>query len=262
MPISRPGAPPPGLRQRRYSFAVEYYQIFSWSHRIVLTALGWVFPDPLSVSAAQLRRARLAPHPADPAPRRWGRRELPPGPVVRGRQVSGPLGRGRLVGRHPTSGAPLVAWDTEAYPAMCEAFDAENGHRIAAHSDLASRYGLTSETCADRALRTDRAIRLTLLLGTVLPGLATLIIGKGAAAALAMTALTASMTALGLLALVAASFLLFTPVAAASAMIAGARAARLGSTADTADEASRSSAAEVVEKLKGPPPQEQPQRLR
>lgn len=229
MPIARPGAIPAELERRRFSFATEYYRLYAWSHLMLLSALGWVFPEPLSVSGRSLRRA-----------------ELDQETLSRGDRASGPLGEGRFVGRHPTSGAPIIAWDTTSYEAMCVAFDEENARQIVAWRTLAERYAWSTDACARRALRTDRALLALVFLGTVLPGLFTLLTGQGVDQALMIVLLAAPTVGMLILLLVALSFLLITPTAALAAAIVGARAARVSRAAVVEDTEGRSSAAEVL----------------
>lgn len=233
MPIPHPQPAPPHMRQRAYSFAVEYYGMLSWGHRIVLLALDGVFPDPLAASSRALRRAKLA------------------GPdVLRGDVVTGPMGEGRFVGRHPTAGTPIVAWDAGAYPAMCEAYDEENAARIAAYQRLSDAWALTDAACTARALQIDRAIRWTLLLGTVLPGLAGLAMGEGLSAAVVSAILAGCAVAMIIGGLVTLSAVLLIPTATLMASIAGARAARASRAAISTDDAARSSAGAVLKQIK------------
>lgn len=223
------------LRGRLFSFAPEFYGLFVGVHWLVNGVFGRVFPNPLAVSAWALRRQGLRG-------RGW-----------RGTPVEGAAaGVGRMVGRHPVSGAPVVAWNAEAYEAMCEAFDQENAARIVAWQRGSARLALSTEACLRWALRVDRGLRgmvaLCVLASVAWGWLATGVLVQG---------LLWSIGGLGvglvLLLLVAVVGLLAVSLAGGGVALAvGLWGARQARQARVSDEDGRTSAAAIVAAMQQP----------
>ena len=133
---------PEHLHGRSFSWSLEFYRRLQRSHRTLLEIFNRCFPNPLMVPQRAMDRAGL----------RGGR--------VRGGVVRGEGMEGRLVGRHPSTGAPVVAWSQEAYGAICAAFDDENAARIEAWRRVTERLRLTTGTAGWAALWLDRLVRL------------------------------------------------------------------------------------------------------
>ena len=73
--------------------------------------------------------------------------------------MTGGLGRGRIVGSHPTTGAPVIAWNDALYQSMCESFDAEHAAEVAAWTDNIQWFHFSTEDCVRWALWLDRVGR-------------------------------------------------------------------------------------------------------
>ena len=229
MYIPKPGAEPPSnFRLRSLSFAAEFYGLYRRVHAMMVAVFLWGFPCPITATAKTMRRAGFAPV-----------------PTIRGETVSGSPGTGRFVGRHPVSGKPIIAWDMEEYKAICEAFDKENAHSLAAWRAMGRRLFWSSKDCAQWSRRSDQSIRILFGLGVGIPPLVGLIFG----APVELFNMVVLSTLFTLLLISMGMFLvvfLFVPVCTVASLTVGIRAIRRDNHARERDDAMRSSAADLL----------------
>ena len=233
-----PDANPPALLPRNFSFAQEFYSVLRGAQATVLWGYQKAFPNPLAVSEEELEKAGLS------------------GDGQRGGTVTGPQGEGRLVGRHPMSGAPVVAWTVGAYEAMCVSFDAEHVMRIELWQNGVRPLMMSTATCTRWANRADLALRWNTAL-VALGGSASLsgvFIATGVPLPIAVfTAISgAVMVGLPLLLFFAlGSMLGITALAGLTGAIVGAMASRRSRQAIASDEAGRLTAMDILETMQG-----------
>lgn len=238
---------PTSYSGRRFSFAAEFYAVFRRAQSFVLRTYEKVFPNPLAVPAKALARAGLR------------------GDGKRGGSVIGESGEGRIVGRHPSTGVPVVAWTVAAYESMCDAFDSEHAARIVAWREGVEPLMLSTEACTRWGLRADKALRLSVVVQVVGFGCLGMAMGisanAGTVSGLMMAlgfAVSSAMfgVAIGLSMLLIgaiASMLGITGLAGLKAAVVGVRASRRARHATATDEAGRTSAAQIVASMQEKP---------
>jgi hypothetical protein len=222
--------PPAVLTRRMFSVAPELYGALRRAHGLMIAAFLLVFPCPIAVQPRMLRRRWLS-----------GRR---------GDVVTGAAGEGRVVGRHPVTGAAIVAWNPEAYEAMCEAFDTENAARLVAWRDASAILGLSVGRAARWALRADQGLRLMVVLCILVPSLVGAL-HDGIAGALLWSIAGAAGGLLLFLLLAVVGFFSILIAGGALSVGVGAWGARRARHARASDEAGRSSAAQIVAAMQG-----------
>ena len=151
--------PPPSFSRRRFSFSIEFYQSLARSHARLLWVFTVAFPNPLKVHSRALRREGAVDG------------------LARGDLVIRDGVEGRMVGRHPVSGTPVVAWNPENYHPMCEAFDTENAALLVSWRENIERLTYTTADCTRHALRIDRGLRWMLVIITALFMVTTAVFG-------------------------------------------------------------------------------------
>ena len=235
---------PVSFSKRRFSFSIEFYHSLRKNHQRLIAMFCRMFPSPLVVTAKELERAGLS-----------GERSR--GGVVRRDGIEG-----RLIGRHSSTGAPVVAWDQDAFEAMCESFDAENAARIVGWRSSSERLRLSSEGCARAALWLDNGLRVVSWGSGALMGLSTLIGplmlgGMGGGAEISLLAelgiflfsavLITGMVGLSMLLLVGVPmFIMMRLGALAAGLWVGLWASRAHRAATVTDETGRLSAAAII----------------
>ena len=206
---------------------------------MVVRAYQKAFPNPQAVSEEELEKAGLS------------------GDGQRGGAVTGRQGEGRLVGRHPASGAPVVAWTVGAYEAMCVSFDAEHVMRIILWREGVQPLMMSTATCHRWANRVDRALRwITALVA----------LGVSASVAAVLTASAGLHVAIAVFMAISGALMIGLPLLLFFALggmggiyvlsgltgaIVGALASRRSRQAIASDEAGRLTAMDILETMPG-----------
>ena len=235
---------PASFSSRRFSFSMEFYWSLLKNHQRLIAMFCRLFPSPLVVTTKELERAGMT------------------GERSRGGVVWRDGVEGRLIGRHSSTGAPVVAWDQDAFDAMCESFDAENAARIVGWRSSSERLRLSSEGCARAALWLDNGLRVVSWGSGVLMGVLMLILpmmlgGMGSGVELPLlvepililitTLIVAGMVGLSMLLLVGVPMFIMIRLGALTAGLwVGLWASRAHRAATVTDETGRLSAAAII----------------
>ena len=241
--------PPEQFSYRRFSFSIENYTALRKNHRRLITVFNWMFPNPLMVTARAMKKAGLK------------------GERLRGGMVFRDGVEGRLVGRHPETGTPVVAWNQGAYASMCESFDAENAARIVAWKTNSERLQLTSQTNMRYALLLDQGLRLLsvgtgLLVPLAMLGMVTTFSPEFGGFMLVPFLLSSLMggilIALPMLLMAGITILLLIRMGAnVAGVMVGLQALRANQQATVTDEAGHLSAMEIISAMQATPHTEQ-----